>query len=526
MRSLADLSVLNAFNSARNQSAQEGAGEMQQVGALQGILAKVQAAKKQQEYEAAMAAAKTPEEQYAAAVKAGGPAAVMQSADRRNAQATTREATLARLAQQGQMFDHKMEMDYRNATRQEEKDAVEARWKQGRLNLDAAAQRMTGERLYHDTGTRLAPTAAPNIGAPAVAPADGSWAAQGPIPFAQLPPDQQAQVRQMRGEAAPAPVASPVAVPQPQPIPQPDGAAPTFKDFSGYIPPENSDTELRRFGGGAPRGALAQVAAASAPTPAIAPQMPQFSGSPRERAAAENRWRLQQSKPSIAGAGVISPETAARIAQQALNGDDKALTPFTRNQSAMAVINEEITKQANALGMTGGDIVGRRADVVANRTALTAVTKDLAAITPFKEMLDQNAQVAIDLGRKIAADKTSSAFINRPLLWVKNNLSDRPDIAEYLAQMHFVEVEAARVLTQPRLVGQLTEQAISDMKSILSGNMTIASTEAVINRIRADGDNRIRSMKTQQERIRAQLTGGTPRTRSDDPADYSRLWKR
>lgn len=49
MPSLSELSVLSAFNSARNQSAQEGAQEMQQVGALQGILAQHQKQQMQQQ---------------------------------------------------------------------------------------------------------------------------------------------------------------------------------------------------------------------------------------------------------------------------------------------------------------------------------------------------------------------------------------------------------------------------------------------------------------------------------------------
>ena len=221
----------------------------------------------------------------------------------------------------------------------------------------------------------------------------------------------------------------------------------------------------------------------------------------------------------------ITPETASRIAAQFIAGDSTALTGWTRNQGAMAQINEAITRQANEIGATGGDIAGRKASNIANRTALTAVTKDLAAITPFKEMLDQNAKIAMDLGRKIADDKPNSAFVNRPLLWGKNNLSNRPDIAEYLAQMHFVEVEAARVLTQPRLVGQLTDQAISDMKSVVSGNMTIASTEAVLNRIMADGNNRINAMRTQQQRTLAEIRGTPAKTRTTDKATADQFFR-
>jgi hypothetical protein len=182
----------------------------------------------------------------------------------------------------------------------------------------------------------------------------------------------------------------------------------------------------------------------------------------------------------------------------------------------MVKINEFITKHANEEGLTGGDIAGRKASYVANRTALSTVTKDLAAITPFKDLLDLNIQIAIELGNKIAADKTNAAIINRPLIWLKNNASDRPDIAEYLAQLHFVSVEGARVLTQPRLVGPLTDTAVEQMKSVLGPSMTVASSTRVMERVKTDGDNRINRMIAQQSRTLADIKGTSPRTRTTD----------
>lgn len=503
-----------------------------------GMVSQIQAAEEKRQldanYRAEMAAADTPEKQIAVAVKHGGPSAVLSHADRQERAKSTKEATMARLSQAAQQFEANWQLRYRAAQTADERLNLERQRTAFQQSLQTEASRLAGARGAYDFG--FVPGAPPAPTVTGAAPAtpnplagrpqnelDAIALVQGGAGSARATP-QGAEVVRPAGTpwippqgAAPAPVTAPApmaAPPAPQPAQMPEQAPPI--PTAPFTP---NDPEARRLPQ-RPVSSASVLPSAAAPAQAPTPVRPTMPAMPPEIAAApprvQNQWRLQQSRPSIAGAANLTPETLTRVAQQVLAGDERALIPWSRNQQAMGLINEEITKQANTLGLTGGDIVGNRATTAANRTALTAVTKDLAAITPFKEMLDTNARVAIDLGRKIANDKTSSAFVNKPLLWVKNNMSDRPDIAEYLAQMHFIEVEAARVLTQPRLVGQLTDQAISDMKSILSGNMTIASTEAVINRILADGNNRIGAMKSQQERIRSEIQGGAPRTRSTD----------
>lgn len=207
---------------------------------------------------------------------------------------------------------------------------------------------------------------------------------------------------------------------------------------------------------------------------------PQLTGDALEAAA--TRYRIDGTLPTNLGRGTQGYANTTKIlnraSQLAAEAGDSA--------------EEQRIKQ----------IVARTATV-----ALQGVTKDLAALRPYKEMLDQNANIAIDLGQKIAKDKTSSAFVNKPLLWLKNNASDRPDIAEYLAQMHFVEVEAARVLSNPRLVGQLTDTAIADMKSVVSGNMTLASSERVLRRMMSDGDNRVNTMIKEKNSLLKDISG-------------------
>jgi hypothetical protein len=164
--------------------------------------------------------------------------------------------------------------------------------------------------------------------------------------------------------------------------------------------------------------------------------------------------------------------------------------------------------------------------VKANAGALMQNSKDLAAIRPYKEMLDTNIDIAIDLGRKVI--KSDSAKANRSLNWIKQNAGDHPDTAEYLAQINFVQTEAARVLSNPRLVGQLSDSARHEMQDVVSGNMPLNSSERVLNRIKKDGENRVNALVKEHDRLSgkadASTTGAQPYSDADKEARYQ-AWK-
>lgn len=514
----------SGYNDARKRDEQSSLAQTQVASGQMGILSQIQkqamqqqAAQRGAQYRQEMSLADTPEKQRQIVMKYGDVKDVAASLDRQAGQKATQEAARTRLASAAQSHEQGMAMKKAQLDQVIVTEANRNQVSRARLALDTwdAQQknaiksellRLTGEKGTYDYGGSS--PALPNFGPAPGAPVVPSAAPQQPMMQGQAPAGGGRPMSfEIPSQAAPV-------APQPDVWTQPQATVQP-------VPPNNMDARDLRLQG---TQSLAQIAQQTAP--AVARTAPTYPAKPPEYASwpqrkkdeYDSRQSLAQTRPSIAGNANILPETATRLAQQMLAGDSNALAGMARNQTGLAQVQNEITRLAEQAGKTGADITGAKAMTAANRTALTAITRDLVAITPFKEMLNQNAQIAIDLGRKIADDKTNSAFINRPLLWVKNNLSDRPDIAEYLAQMHFVEVEAARVLTQPRLVGQLTDQAISDMKSILSGNMTIASTEAVINRIMSDGNNRTNAMVSQQKRLLSEISGKPSRTRSTDGA--------
>ena len=167
-------------------------------------------------------------------------------------------------------------------------------------------------------------------------------------------------------------------------------------------------------------------------------------------------------------------------------------------------------KKAQGGGGGAPSTAAEQAKYKANASALVNVTKDLNTFEPYKKMLDTNADIAIQLGNKIY--QSDAALANKPLNWFRQNATSNPDFAEYAAQMRFVQTEAARVINNPRIVGQLTDEARREMDQVISGNAPIPVVERVLNRLKTDGTNRFNAMRSQQADLIGEMKGdsGTP----------------
>lgn len=187
---------------------------------------------------------------------------------------------------------------------------------------------------------------------------------------------------------------------------------------------------------------------------------------------------------------------------------DRVNPPFSMGKAGEADREawfRAVAKFSKEDGLSGGEVAGGQADGRANSAALTQNTKDIASIRPYKEMLDKNANIAIDLSKKVAL--TNSAWANRPVQWLRANGTSDPNLREYLAQIQIVSTEAARVLNNPRLTGQLTDSARHEMQEIINGKMPLADTERVLKRMMQDGDNRVTSLQTENASLKRGASG-------------------
>jgi hypothetical protein len=181
-----------------------------------------------------------------------------------------------------------------------------------------------------------------------------------------------------------------------------------------------------------------------------------------------------------------------------------------------AILNAMAAEEKGGAG--SGSVVADRAETKGNTAALTQLSKDLASIRPYKVMLDTNANIAKELAQKII--KTDSQLANRPINWLQTHLTDSPDVGEFIAQLHFVTTEAARVLNNPRLVGQLTDNARKDMQDVINENMPLKTTIRILERMQKDGDNRVNAMTKEAAYLKKKIGGSAamPTAAGENPA--------
>ena len=238
----------------------------------------------------------------------------------------------------------------------------------------------------------------------------------------------------------------------------------------------------------------------------------------------------QQRIDKVAGgsiSGVADPNVADNAPQKSLAGWSKdgyeiavkrtilegtsTLSRYSKDQKAL--IDNGIAEVAKGANMTPQELLSQAPERKAKALALNQTEKDLSMITPFKEMLDLNGTIAAQLAHNVM--KTDSKLANTAINKLSSNVTNNPDLAEFLAQIEVVQAEANRVINNPRLVGTLSFEAKKEMNAILDGSMTLESTERVINRLKKDGDNRINKMADQTQKLRSSLEGTEKPSKAD-----------
>ena len=198
----------------------------------------------------------------------------------------------------------------------------------------------------------------------------------------------------------------------------------------------------------------------------------------------------------------LTPEGLDLAAEKYLATGVMPALGFSTTAAKLALINRAAVLSAER-GVAASTVPGKQAEFKANSAALTNITKDLTSIAPYQEMLEKNADIAINLAKQVT--KSDLPIANKSINWVSKNLTGDPTMAEYLAQIRIVQTEAARVLNNPRLVGQLTDSARHEMEGIIDGTLTVGQTVSVLERLKADGTNRVNAMRDQSQRLRQKL---------------------
>lgn len=443
-----------------------------------------------------------------------------QSLDRKSHDAVARETALARLNQTAATAAQTYELRMRNLTRQEDKDAMTRSYQAYIANLRAEAAK-------YSTGATIAPFEAPQPqqvpGAAPVAPGPSSQALPANVPpsdaaaFAAaqaggsstvnrvMPAQETAGMQEMLQSAPPMAAASPAAAPASQPMPD----------------AENLDARdiQARMAGGAGNDTQPGPAVAPAPVqapqsaPDTGPQMPQFTGSPKDVARAQNAWRLKQS--TAAGGATMDKDAIGVAAWEKLlfGTDPKGLGSASSAQRAQ-VANER-SRIGKGLGLTDTEMAMLPQDNKVKMKAVDKMTTWGAFVDKAAEQVTKSMDVAISYAEKM--DQTTIRLVNQAILAGKKQFND-PAQAGYAAALQTVSREYGRLMAGPTSNAMLPVEAMKKADEMLSQAMDVKALREVKKVMLLDAKITTDSVRNQITSLRGSITGAGRDSEAPAPA--------
>ena len=179
-------------------------------------------------------------------------------------------------------------------------------------------------------------------------------------------------------------------------------------------------------------------------------------------------------------------------------------TPY--GQQTMAAVKQKYPDYDAAEWTTRQAVTKAKgtAEVHADTAALTQLVKQQAAIETFSNTAVKNGRVLIQLGEKV--DKTGIPVIEHYRREGAKSLGD-PDVAEFYAQLKTYSAEAAKILTNPNMVGVLTIEAQRDIDKFLGGDISAKQLKRVVSRLETDFKFRTESINEDIVDFKARIEG-------------------
>ena len=204
--------------------------------------------------------------------------------------------------------------------------------------------------------------------------------------------------------------------------------------------------------------------------------------------------------------GGLTPEAVDMLAHQA-SKDRSVLVGLGRGVQGAKDLRAITNRMAELAAAEGGPgMAQRRAEFRADSNSLNKLTMSYDALTAFEQTAVRNGRQLVDLADKV--DVTGIPVIER---WVRSGrqaVAGDPDVSQFSAQMQVYRNEAAKILTNPNLTGQLTDSARHEVESFLSGSDSAQQITAVVSLLERDFGNRKVTLERQMDAIRDRMTKG------------------
>jgi len=189
--------------------------------------------------------------------------------------------------------------------------------------------------------------------------------------------------------------------------------------------------------------------------------------------------------------------------------DPKQMLNYARYKNDTAKrtqINKAIAAKLKESGMSPNDLIRLRAGAAGEKKSIADMTKQVNAISNFEELAKFNGNRVLELLDQV--DDTGVPWIEGVTRRIKRGGGD-VDAAELQSVLTPFQTEVARIITNPNLVGVLSDSARHEVQEMAAGNMSAKQAKRIINRMFTEMEFRRNSISERIKQAGTNMTGET-----------------
>jgi hypothetical protein len=178
-------------------------------------------------------------------------------------------------------------------------------------------------------------------------------------------------------------------------------------------------------------------------------------------------------------------------------------------QSNRNAINNAKAKLLRDIGLTEQEVIRQQAIAKGQVKSVGDLVGMQNAVSAYEAVAKGNGDRVLEL-----VDKVNTAGI--PILNSAKRLGEQalgnPDAAELMQVLQNYQTEVARIIANPRLVGQLTDTARKEIMQTVPANMTPAQAKRIVNRLNFEFELRNKGISDAISNAQGQMVPGFNQT--------------
>jgi len=198
-----------------------------------------------------------------------------------------------------------------------------------------------------------------------------------------------------------------------------------------------------------------------------------------------------------------TPEEVSAYAKAAVK-DPRLLQGFARGKEGRQLLLK-VGKEMAGMMIGGADINRTRAAFQSDLASLNKIVPVYDAVVSFENNAIKQGRILVDLGKQV--DATGIPVYEKYLRGGKQALGDTK-VANFNAQLQVYRTEVAKILTNPNLTGQLTDEARKEIEAFLKGGISAPQLQEVVKLLEGDFGRRKEALQEQMDAIRNRMSSG------------------